>query len=398
LRIALVDTTPKKSKLISSLVYPLPLLKLGAWQKHRGNEVKLFHNELPPAGEYEEIWLTTLFTYDIPHALGIVKAAKDRCRRVWVGGVSATISPADFKKQDVDVWEGLLPEAEAHAPDYSLLGSVPDYSITHITRGCVRKCGFCYVRVIEPKYYRKKNWEKSVHPQTKHILFYDNNWLACKPDELKEDVIKIKHLIKTTENKTIDFNQALDARLLTEEKADIIAGLPYKPLRFAFDSMAYDGYTQLAIERMAKRGTNRFNVLMLYNYTDTPEDLYYRMREMVKMGDQIRNDCRGAIEIVPMRYHPVLGNRNFTGEHWTDRQKKGVAAILGAHSTHGQIACKKAPFDNGEQEFEFWFGKDAKEFVRLLNYPKLPALNMKKCGYVRMKRAALRRDRVGEIM
>jgi hypothetical protein len=38
-------------------------------------------------------------------------------------------------------------------------------------------------------------------------------------------------------------------------------------------------------------------------------------------------------------------------------------------------------------EFEFWFGKTDAEFVRMLNYPKLPKLLKLRQGELRMKRA-----------
>jgi hypothetical protein len=59
MKIALIDATPK------SELYPLPLLKLGAWVKDRGDQCQLFLNgKLPAAKKFDEIWITTRFTFE----------------------------------------------------------------------------------------------------------------------------------------------------------------------------------------------------------------------------------------------------------------------------------------------------------------------------------------------
>ena len=99
-------------------MYPLPLLKIGAWRKAQGDYCQIFNNQLPEKGTFDEIWITTTFTYDIPHALGIVREAKKRASRVWVGGISASLLPEHFERQGVEVHKGLIPEAEKYHPDY----------------------------------------------------------------------------------------------------------------------------------------------------------------------------------------------------------------------------------------------------------------------------------------
>ena len=302
-------------------LYPLALLKLGAWQKAVGNECELFEDTLPTAGAFDEIWLTTLFTFDIPHALGIVREAKNRAGRVWVGGVSATLLPEHFEREGVEVHRGLVPEAEAFAPDYSLLGAKPQYSISHTSRGCVRKCKFCMVHRLEPEFVNRTDWERDLVPGVGKVLFYDNNWLAKKPDDLAADVAKLRGLVSAEHITKIDFNQGLDARLMTEDIADLLAGLPIRPIRFAFDGMQEDGHYQRAIEMMAARGFREFRTYVLYNFKDTPQDFYYRLRESARLAQ----DLKISVQSFPMRYQPILlidGGREYTGKHWTSKKKK----------------------------------------------------------------------------
>ena len=381
MRIALIDSTPKGK------MYPLPLLKIGAWRKAEGDDCQIYSDRLPKSGEFDEIWITTTFTFDIPHALGIVNEAKKRAGRVWVGGVSATLLPGGFEKLGVDVHRGLLQEAEKFNPDYGLLGRKPQYSISHTSRGCIRKCGFCMVRKLEPKFKNRIGWEKDIHPKTNKVLFFDNNWIAKKRADLERDVDILKGLVSSGKVKHLDFNQGLDARLMTEEIADLLQGLPISPIRFAFDGMQEDGFYQRAVRMMADRGFNLFRTYVLYNFTDSPVDLYYRMKVSVEL--EIETGIH--VESFPMRYQPILdidAGRDYVGEKWTVKKRNGFMAIQAKHSCGaGMISMHGGTFGTPLQEFEYWFGKDAEGFDHLLSYPKLSQLMAKKKGAMRTARA-----------
>ena len=372
MRIALVDTTKKPT------AYPVSLLKIGAWRQSLGDDCQLFTNRLPD--ETDEIWLTTCFTFDIPHALGIVREAKNRAPVVKVGGVSATLLPEHFEREGVEVHRGLIAEAERCHPDYSLLPERPKYSIAHTSRGCVRKCKFCMVHRLEPEFHNR-DWIGDLAPGASKILFYDNNWLAKDVDDLGRDVRLIRGLVESGRARSVDFNQGLDCRLLTEEKADLLTGLPIKPVRFAFDGMQEDGHYQRAVRMMAARGHRDFMTYVLYNFTDTPKDFYYRLRESVRLSDELGINA----DSFPMRYQPILeadAGREYVGKHWTKAQKYGFMNTLNKQSLTGQVSATM-------DEFEFWFGKDADGFDRLMSYPKIRQLAKRKKGALRMRRAGM---------
>ena len=379
MRIALIDTTPRGT-------YPLSLLKIGAWRKSKGDYCQIYRDRLPGNDEFDEIWITTTFTFDIPHAAGIVKEAMNRAGRVWVGGISATLLPDNFERLGAEVHRGLLPDAEKFSPDYSLLDEKPKYSISHTSRGCVRDCGFCMVRKLEPKFSNRIGWEKDIHPETSKILFFDNNWIAKKRSDFECDVDILKGLVGSGKIKSIDFNQGLDARLMTEAIADLLQGLPISPIRFAFDGMQEDGFYQRAIRMMADRGFKEFTAYVLYNFNDSPQDFYYRLRESVVLTEEYGINFRSF----PMRYQPILKvdeSRNYVGKKWTLRKRNAVNNILSKHSIDGQISCYGGREGLGATgEFEYWFGKDAEEFNRLLSYPKLRQLMARKKGALRTDR------------
>lgn len=381
-------------------MYSYPLLKIGAWRKSLGDTVKLYSDRLPEPNEFDEIWLTTVFTFDILHALGLVREATKRCKVVKVGGISATLFPDKFRSEGVEVHTGLIPEAEHFHPDYSILPETPKYSIVHTSRGCVRKCGFCMVTKLEPVFSHCPDWEKSIHPKTTRVLFYDNNFLAKDIKQIREDTDKMKQLVAEKRVKSFDFNQALDPRLLTDEQADLLEGIPITPMRFAFDGMHEDGHFQRAIEKMAKRGFKEFVNLMLYNFTDTPADMYYRIREAVRLSRDLDIQCKAF----PMRYQPIMeldNQRGYIGKHWTKQTRSAFMYIMSTHSGgRGVVSCVGCDTMTAFEEFEYWFGKNVDEFLRLLNYPNLRIYMQRKRGALRIDRAikAIEKDvkRAGE--
>jgi hypothetical protein len=380
MRIALIDSRATRD------LYPLGLLKLGAWRKRLGDKCKLFAREIPARGRFDEIWISTLFTFEIPEAVRLVQAAKKSGARVVVGGIAASLMPAPFKRAGAIVRAGLIPEAELETPDYSLLPEPPEIVISHTSRGCIRKCGFCMVKNLEPEYKNRPDWPRDIPAGAKKIIFFDNNWLAKPIEAIRADVVEIKKLQARGVRK-IEFNQALDCRLLTDELADLVAELPHDPIRFAFDGPQEDGHFQRAIERIARRKKQTIMNYVLYNFKDSPGDFYYRIREIAKLEEKFK--CH--IVAFPMRYQPILSadpNREYVGEKWTPRERAGAMMILSTHSGgRGTFSFTGGEGRSPVEEFEYWLGKTPAEFLRLINYPKLRRLLQLRLGRLRILRA-----------
>jgi hypothetical protein len=377
-RVALIDTT-KDSKF-----YPLPLLKISSWRKSLGDTTTLFDS--PPPRGYDRAYVTTTFTFDILRAVSMVRKIQQRVAEVYVGGISATLIPKPFENLGVTVIKGLMPEVEQFPPDYSLIEN-PVYSIAHTSRGCIRKCGFCMVKNVEPEFYNR-DWSSDIFPGCKHVVFYDNNWLAKEMPDLKKDVLMMKGFGFTS----VDFNQSLDARLMTVEKALLLRDVPLRPVRFAFDWMAEDKFFQTAVTLMAELGHRVFVVDVLWNYTDTPEDLYYRIREHFRLMDELNAKLSHHVDIkaFPMMYRPIMEidpYNSYIGEHWTKTTKEGFRTLVNKGcSVTGTLSF------SGIKEFEYWFGKSPREFVELLNYPDLKKLCSLKRSALRLKRASRSTD------
>lgn len=154
----------------------------------------------------------------------------------------------------------------------------------------------------------------------------------------------------------IDFNQGVDARLVTDEKMKKLSQVNIRPLRIAFDHYEQKDIYIKAIESAAKYGIKDLSNYLLYNFKDKPEELYYRMRINVDLCEEL--DV--TIYSFPMKYHPIddpdfYDNRDYIGEYWNRKFIRAVQAVL--NSTKGKIG-------RGIDFFEEAFGADVEEFQK----------------------------------
>lgn len=159
----------------------------------------------------------------------------------------------------------------------------------------------------------------------------------------------------------IDFNQGVDARLFNEERVSLLAQIPVRPLRIAFDDIKTETAYVKAIKLSHQHGIKDFSNYLLYNFKDRPEDLYYRMRVNVMLCEEL--DV--SIYSFPMKYHPIRNehshDRDYIGVHWNRKYIRAVQAILNA--TKGKIG-------RGVSFFEKAFGANTEEFMELLIMPE----------------------------
>lgn len=170
------------------------------------------------------------------------------------------------------------------------------------------------------------------------------------------------HFKQTSRVRHIDFNQGLDARLVTDKKMKKLAEVNIKPLRIAFDHYEQKDIYCEAIRCAAKCGICDLSNYLLYNFEDRPEDLYYRMRINVDLCEKLGV----TIYSFPMKYHPIsdpeyYNNRDFIGEHWNRKFIRAIQAVL--NSTKGKVGP-------GVDFFEEAFGRDIREYQKLLWMPE----------------------------
>ncbi len=309
---------------------PLGLMKLASYHRSLGNQVKLVRGIASDLNfNPDRIAITSLFTYAwqpvhkaIEHYHSLFPDSK-----IEVGGIYASIKPDNIKSSYpfVDVHVGLHEEAECYPPAYDILADVEkwkdwDSSIIFTSRGCIRSCPFCIVPEIEGKIRSvAPDVQNYIYSGHKKVVLWDNNFLAS-PEWKKA----IKNLQET--GLRIDFNQGLDARLIDEEKARMLADLKMPMLRMAYDLTGEKKAVTNAVNLLEEYGVKRRNILFytLYNfydytqsYGDTPDTFLARVKDILELG------CVSY----PMRFEPLhsLKKNQYVSPLWTAKQLEAIA-------------------------------------------------------------------------
>lgn len=157
-------------------------------------------------------------------------------------------------------------------PDYSLYSKefVNDTSYGFISRGCIRKCSFCKVHVVEGGIVQVSDISSIV----KHskVKFMDNNFLALpNHEEILEELIAKR--IKC------QFNQGLDIRLVTERNSNLLSKLYYfGEYIFAFDDVKYQNVIERQLQLLSWRRPFQFK-FFVYVHPDMPiNDTIHRIK------------------------------------------------------------------------------------------------------------------------
>lgn len=401
---------------------PLGLMKISAYHKKKWDQVTFVKgkNFSIKKRKWDRIYITTLFTFHwkttidtIKYYLKSVESPKD----IYVGGILATLLYDDLLKEpgleNITINTGLLDKpgilgeddiiVDTITPDYDIVDptkneyldykySVENSYIASTTKGCIRKCKFCAVRILEPKYcsyidikQQIRNIDRWYGPK-RDLLLMDNNILASDNlNKIVDDLVELgfgkgnksyrkntgKRIIQLTRH--IDFNQGTDARLLNNNIMKQLARLEVKPLRIAFDHADLKSIEiYVAAQRLAaKYKVKTLSNYILFNFEDSPEDLYIRLRINIELNEEFKSQgYQTSIWSFPMKYMPITGehskDRKYIGAQWSRKQLRGVQCILNA--THGIVGPKK-------EFFEHAFGKDVKEYSRLIYLPEYMIIN-----------------------
>lgn len=204
----------------------------------------------------------------------------------------------------------------------------------------------------------------------------DKNHIRHRLTSKKENLLKAyeelkpiwqKHFHPSVKQRHVDFNQGVDARLFTEQKARLLASIAIKPLRIAFDDIKTRPAYERAIRWSVLAGIKDFSNYLLYNFRDEPIDLYRRLLINVRLCDELNVN----IYSFPMKYHPLRKgkeidndyshNRDYIGLHWNRKYVRAIQAIL--NSTKGKVG-------RGQSFFFEAFGHSEEEFLELLEMPE----------------------------
>src|SRR6185369_5884218 len=133
----------------------------------------------------------------------------------------------------------------------------------------------------------------------KDLILMDNNVVASS--RFKEIIAEIRDLgftpgaklqregARTPVQRRVDFNQGVDARILCKDPMYLreMATICLKPLRIAFDHIGVRKPYETSIRIAHDVGLNDLSNYMLYNFHDTPSDLYQRMRLNIDLNEEL---------------------------------------------------------------------------------------------------------------
>ena len=395
---------------------PLGLMKIAAYHGPQGREdfVLFVKGETPEVLErvWDRVYVTTLFSFEWKRTSAAIdfalRAVRGQAERVFVGGIAATLMFDEFVREPrwagVRFIKGLLDQPPAVSlqlsvadgdfgaqdvtgtpieelvPNYSILEHIPytypvrDAYFGYASRGCVRKCSFCGVPKLEgaqrempPITSLVVGVEEQFGPK-KDLILMDNNVVAST--RYKEVIAEIRDvgfqrgaLFKRDDGhpikRRVDFNQGVDARILAKTPMYLreMAKICIDPLRIAFDHVGMRRVYERSVEMAADFGLKSLSNYMLYNFMDTPDDLYRRMCINIELNDRLGV----RIWSFPMRYLPVtMKDRSHVGKHWNSYYLRSFQIMLQA--THGVVT-------GSNEFFHRAFGESTEDFKRLLTLP-----------------------------
>lgn len=263
MRIGLID--------VDSHNFPnLPLMKLSAWHKSKGNSVERYDPLFHSIGEpFDIVYMSKIFSFTPDFQYGV------NCKKLVGGGSGYAISLVDGKEvYDKSKDKDLPYEIEHIYPDYSLYPEMTkDTAYGFLTRGCPRGCNFCHVEAKEGRKSHKVADLSEFWRGQKNLILCDPNILGCPQHmELLQQVVDSKA--------KVDFNQGLDIRLVNDKNLELLKQIPMKYIHFAYDRIKDKDLVERKLKdfKDATGYTHRkVMVYILVNYESTLEEDLHRI-------------------------------------------------------------------------------------------------------------------------
>lgn len=254
----------------------IALMKLSTFYKERGDQVQWW-NALE---KFDRVYSSKVFTFTSEEPM----LPEDTIK----GGTG------------YGIYENLPITIDIMPPDYSMYPGV-NYAVGFLTRGCIRKCPWCVVPKKEGDITAYQHWEQVKRPDSRDIVFMDNNVLASAwgVDQIEDMIGK---------DVRVDFNQGLDARLITPEIAELLSRLKWiRFIRMSCDTDAMLDTVLQAVDGLGNNGVKpyRIFVYLLVQDIKSAEFRATRLRDAgVDVFAQPYRDFENNIE-------PTQEQRNF---------------------------------------------------------------------------------------
>lgn len=233
------------------------LMKISAWHKAQGDNVEWWN----PLKNYDVVYSSKIFDFTPENPY----LPENTIR----GGTGYA---------DVPIWQQLRQEVDQLFPDYTIYPAC-DYAIGYITRGCPNNCRWCVVPSKEGEIKPYRSWRQLIRPDSKKLVLMDNNILASD-----FGIAQLESLVGS--GYAIDLNQGMDARLVDERVAKILAGLKWiKYIRFSCDQQAQIEPIMRTAELLGKYGVKPYRLFIYLLVTADIEDAVKRVEALKRLGN-----------------------------------------------------------------------------------------------------------------
>lgn len=292
--------------------YPnLALMKISAYHKRSGDAVEWYNS----FDSYDRLYMAKVFNFtpDYNYIIGNVSD-------IVKGGTG------------YDIYSKLPEKIDRLQPDYSIYPGIDKRtSYGFLTRGCPNHCKWCVVPHKEGniKPYMDID-EVTLNGERPYAILMDNNILACD--------YGINQIEKIASRKYhVDFNQALDARLVTPEIAKLLAKVKWiKRIRFGCDTAKQVEYCKKTVELIKSYGYK--GEFMLYCIiTDFKESL---KRINAWRGD---HTCVPFAQPYrdPYKRNVIIPQWQKDLAHWTNRKELFFRCEFADYEPRKGFKCKE---------------------------------------------------------
>lgn len=258
----------------------LAIMKLSGYYKAKGHDVSLLTDYSGIIG-YDKVFVSKVFSYTkFPKEVKRSKNVKCGGSGFFPEGNGPQLAKTiEHHMPDYSIYEQYIQAKIEEGVQASYYNDYRDFSIGFMTRGCFRKCEFC----INKKYdsvFRHASVNEFLDPGRKYIYLWDDNVLGyAKWNEVFDE-------LRAT-GKKFQFRQGLDIRVMTSEKAEVLAkSRYYGDYIFAFDDLAQKNEVIKGL-KIWKKKTGKITKLYLlcaFKSTDLKdiEELFERIQILMR--------------------------------------------------------------------------------------------------------------------
>lgn len=262
--------------------YPnLALMKISAYHKANGDDVEWYNN----FETYDKVYVAKVFNFTPDPTQYIIFPPQTE---VIKGGTG------------FDIHSVLPPLIERTIPDYSLYPQIDNKTAYgFLTRGCPNHCKWCVVPIKEGIVKPYMDIDDIAVQGRNHIILMDNNVLASP-----YGIEQIENIANHSPRLYIDFNQGLDARLVTQDIANLLAKCHWlSQIRFACDTDAQIEHCLAAMEMINSNG-GKYRYLLYTMIHGSIESNYKRLMfwqkfESVRIHAQPFRTYGDEVNIIP---------------------------------------------------------------------------------------------------